>query len=348
MSSLKRYATANSILAGDWNCVLDPALDLKRTSTHAYENNGAKELQIVVDDLRLNDEIRLGLGLDFEFTKKSSSQNGYALTRIDRIYTPTIPDVTYTSDIDHITWAHLADHSATTLHMKDTRSENAKSPKRDLITLNEEAIYEPELRYKISLAIAKCQLRINQGKNLFESYNKMKKSIRYHWKQATKKIASEISKQIKEKEFLLKSLLASIKIEPTKRDVQQSTRIQRSITDLKLKLHPPKPEASKFMFNKEERMSREFFKDIRPKTKGASRIDALEKVSDWHQPPPKNTEASETTEEVAQAASKYFENLALPYMPKNPVHKAKITEAQQQLLNELKKWGGSRSALPQK
>ena len=95
MTKLRKFATADSILAGDWNCVLDPALDLKRTSTNAYENNGAIELQKIVDDLQLNDEIRIGLGLDFEFTKKSTSHNGYSLTRIDRIYTPTIPDVTY-------------------------------------------------------------------------------------------------------------------------------------------------------------------------------------------------------------------------------------------------------------
>ena len=339
MTKLRKFATADSILAGDWNCVLDPALDLKRTSTNAYENNGAIELQKIVDDLQLNDEIRIGLGLDFEFTKKSTSHNGYSLTRIDRIYTPTIPDVTYTSDIDHTTWAHLADHSATTLHLADSRSENTVPTKRELITLNEEAIYETELRRKIGIEITKCQQRIDQGKDLFKSYNKMKKSILYHWKRATKKIASEISKDIKEKELILKTLLDSIKIAPTKRDVQQSKRIQRSISDLKLKLHPPKPKSSKFMFNKEERMSREFFKDIQPKSKGASKIDALEKVNDWHTPPPKNTAASETTEDVAQAASKYFENLALPYTPHSPAHATEIADAQQKLLSELEKWG---------
>ena len=109
---LNRHVTLASLLIGDWNCVLDPSLDLKRSSNLPYDNIGAIELQKLVDKFKLRDELREGMGLDFEFTQKNATQYGYALTRIDRGYTPVIPDTQITPDVDHITWVHLADQSA--------------------------------------------------------------------------------------------------------------------------------------------------------------------------------------------------------------------------------------------
>ena len=86
-------------------------------------------------------------------------------------------------------------------------------------------------------------------------------------------------------------------------------------------------------------MSREFFRDLLPRNKNNSKIEALEKVADWDTPPPKNTESNSTTEDVAQEASKYFSHLALPYTATDPAHAKKITKAQNKLLDELGKWG---------
>ena len=86
-------------------------------------------------------------------------------------------------------------------------------------------------------------------------------------------------------------------------------------------------------------MSREFFRDITPRNKNNSKIEALKKVPSWDTPPPKNTESNSVTEEVAQEASKYFSHLARPYIAANPPHARKIEQAQNTLLHELGKWG---------
>ena len=167
----------------------------------------------------------------------------------------------------------------------------------------------------------------------------MKKSIKHEWKKASRKITSEISEQIREKTFVLKTLLSSIKIEPTRKNIIKAKALQWCITELKSRHQPPQAKTAKHNFNKEERMSREFFRDLLPRNKNNSKIEALEKVADWDSPPPKNTESNSTTEDVAQEASKYFSHLALPYTATDPAHAKKITKAQNKLLNELGKWG---------
>ena len=67
---LNKHVTLASLLMGDWNCVLDQSLYLKRSSNLPYDNKEATELQKLVDKFMLHDELREGMGLDFEFTKK--------------------------------------------------------------------------------------------------------------------------------------------------------------------------------------------------------------------------------------------------------------------------------------
>ena len=203
---LNKHVTPASLLMGDWNCVLDPSLDLKRSSNLPYDNKGATELQKLVDKFKLRDELREGMGLDFEFTKKTATQYGYALTRIDRGYTPVIPDTQITPDVDHITWAHLADHSAIKYTITDEREKDTPATKKALVTLLEDAIYDKNLQESIKEAISKCNNDIESGKDLYNSYNSMKKSIKHEWKKASRKITSEISEQIREKTFVLKTL----------------------------------------------------------------------------------------------------------------------------------------------
>lgn len=78
------------------------------------------------------------------------TQHGYALTRIDRGYTPIIPDTEITADIDHITWAHIADHSAVKFNFSDQRIKEApKTKKHYVVPLLEDAIYDKTLRDSI-------------------------------------------------------------------------------------------------------------------------------------------------------------------------------------------------------
>ena len=137
------------------------------------------ELQKLVDKFKLRDELREGMGLDFEFTQKTATQYDYALTRIDRGYTPAIPDTQITPDVDHITWAHLGDHSAIKYTFTDVREKVTPATKKALVTLLEDAIYDKNLQESIKEAISKCNNDIESGKDLYKSYNSMKKSIKH-------------------------------------------------------------------------------------------------------------------------------------------------------------------------
>ena len=68
-TKLRPKINKRTVLAGDFNCVLDVDLDLRRDATCPYENEGHEELRSIVVNNELTDEIRRSLGSEFEFTK---------------------------------------------------------------------------------------------------------------------------------------------------------------------------------------------------------------------------------------------------------------------------------------
>ena len=100
-TQLASWVNKKTILAGDFNCVLDTDLDLKRDGKSPYENKGASQLRKLVEANGLRDDIREGLGLGFDHTNRTATSAGICLSRIDRIYTFCVPDAQWTVDIRH-------------------------------------------------------------------------------------------------------------------------------------------------------------------------------------------------------------------------------------------------------
>ena len=103
-TTLAHHITARTILGIDANCVPDPTLDLQRTSTSPYDNNGSTELAAVISSHNLYDVAREQLGRTNNFfTAHHTASNGsITSSRIDQIYAPRI---------DAIQWTHSSCHS---------------------------------------------------------------------------------------------------------------------------------------------------------------------------------------------------------------------------------------------
>jgi exonuclease III len=333
---LKKIVNMNSIICGDFNCVMSTTLDTKRSSTTPYDNQGSKELINILDNNLINDEIRLGLGLDFEYTKKSNSQLGYSLTRIDAIFTPSIPDVEWTMNIDHNSYCHLTDHSACSAYMKFTKQTNtSKQNKKALITLNENLIYDPDLNKDLINVIDIAKTNINKGTNPFKVYNALIKQVRLKWTKATKITQKKINKELKFLNLQLTQSTSKLKSFPSRKAIKQFRNIEQNISTIKNQYLPPGHNYARFAFRKEELMSREFFKDIIPSSKKNSKIEALKKDVDWSNPGPKEAQSNNNTEKVADEAANYYEHLAKPVNPDNQEQAKKMLDSQNILLEQL-------------
>ena len=80
-ATLRKHVNNKTCIVGDFNCVLDVALDTRRDATSPYPNAGADELASLVADLDLSDEIREQLGLGFEFTHQQTTSAGMCSSR---------------------------------------------------------------------------------------------------------------------------------------------------------------------------------------------------------------------------------------------------------------------------
>eukprot|EP00965_Chrysotila_dentata_P177782 5872131-Pleurochrysis_carterae.AAC.1 len=74
--SIRSSIDESTILCGDFNCVDDPSLDTRRSSSLNYSNDGADILRDIVNQNLLRDEIREQNGLEFEFTHSQKTPSG--------------------------------------------------------------------------------------------------------------------------------------------------------------------------------------------------------------------------------------------------------------------------------
>ena len=56
-------------------------------------------------------------------------------------------------------------------------------------------------------------------------------------------------------------------------------------------------------------MSREFWARSFPQKRGSSTISEFNKIADWNNPPDKNTDSAESTDDIANETAKYFAHL---------------------------------------
>jgi len=102
-NSLAQLVNKNTVMGIDANCVPDVTLDVKRTATSPYRNDGAQELHDLVTQHSLIDVARECLGKEPFFTSHHNVPDGSVThTRIDQIYAPDLPNVMW----EHVRLTH--------------------------------------------------------------------------------------------------------------------------------------------------------------------------------------------------------------------------------------------------
>ena len=111
MTQLKGFIDTRTVLGIDANCVPDPAIDIKRSATSAYDNRGQLELAEAVSNAGLVDVARAHHGDAPFFTAFHNRRYKNPIiglfevavtkTRIDQLYAP---------DTDSAVWSHEPQH----------------------------------------------------------------------------------------------------------------------------------------------------------------------------------------------------------------------------------------------
>ena len=332
--SLASKITPTSILTGDFNCVLDLDLDLRRDAMSPYDNSGSDELMNIVTKNRLNDEMRASLGLHFEFTMHSTTQHGTCRSRIDRSYTPVVPDAHWTSIIQVLAGSP-SDHEAGTLVELEIRSET--NPRgRDLKTLNAELILEPSINAKCAGLIKKASDALENAPNKGALLASLLHDTRKVLAQATRKFRKKGNIEIAEIRARLASLHSTTAAmhRTSRQDIQKRADLEALLQSKLNTLNPPKPRQALHRTRREENMTSDFWKSAYHSNHSASFINSLAEVGDWNNPPPKDANPSKVTAKVAEEAAKYLEYLGTP-----PPDTPQSQVATDRLTALLRKWG---------
>ena len=322
-----------TVLAGDFNCVLDVDLDLRRDATCPYENKGHEELRSIVATNELTDEIRRSLGSEFEFTKHTITPSGTCRSRIDRQYLPSLPDAHWTSRIIPLS---ISDHEAGTIAELELRnSDNVRG--KDLASVKADLVYEPSVNSELASLITKANESLPNARNKGKLLKRLKADSLRVLKKATRRFRKKANQEIAEMELHL-STLHAIHVNKPKTTAADVAKRDKLINDLKEKrsiLNPTKPHSALFRFKAEEQMSRQFWQRSFHSSKSASFINAMNVVDDWSNPPPKTDgPAARTTAKVANEAAKFYSFLGRP-----PPVTRDSDEAADILIKKLKEWG---------
>ena len=341
-TQLKRYVTKNTVLMGDFNCVPNKDLDLRRTSRANYPNDGADTLEEITSRCELIDEIRIQLGAGFAYTHIQKVTHhppgqpqveGYCLSRIDRHYLPNIPDSQWTS---HLADCIASDHSVVISTLESTKGITRG---HDLERLDATLILEPSVHTALGTMVREGVASLDSGTHPFHALERIKYRAKAYLRKATKQRTKKTNAQRVFINAKLQSLRAEQTTHPTAEGAFERSKLMDELTALNKQVKPPTARTSHSRFRKEEIMSREFWSHTFPKSAGASSIASLNKVDDWDNPPQKNTDTDESTDEIASAASKYFAHLA-----KEPTTGRANAKAEDRLLQLLSQFGVESSA----
>ena len=311
-NNLAKYVNSRTILAGDFNCVLDPTLDLKRPgAVSPYENSGASELQQIISSNNLRDSLREGLGNEFEYTCKTQTQTkngpGVCLSRLDRIYTFDVPDALWAMDVHYAMQGSHHPVSATLTF----EAEEITKTKRELPKVNEQLILEPKHNAKLISFISEMETDLKNSKMSITTINKqLKHKVRTYLIAETKKSNDKKYSAIRKQNEYLEAATEQLKNMPSRRAFSCVEAIEDKIKDLKKIVKPPTAQRSYTAVRKDDAMTAELWKSAFGGSKQSQRIPALNKIGCWNNPPPKNSDLPEKTNDVSNEAAKYFSHLA--------------------------------------
>jgi len=335
MKNLEKHVNKHTILTGDFNCVPDTALDLRRSSKTPYSNGGAKTLSEIVNKNDLTDTLRQASGMDFEFTHGQKTRGGgYCLSRIDQCYNPShIQDAHWNTEI--LDTVAGSDHCAV-LNTLELRSAN-QSRGKDLFTIKEDIIFQPRINSELASINAKHLALFDTGADPNDTKKSLLKEVRKYLKKNSKKQKSAINKEIAKLELTLEAMHTNQICSPCTDSIHARSVIQDQLAEERAKLRPPSAKHANFSFKKEECMSAELFQTTFHKTLGGSFITSLNAGINWADKatvPPKDTHLPKQSKKVHEEGANYFEELARPEVQNDDTKKARDI-----IYELLEKWG---------
>jgi len=307
MSKLDKYVNKRTILTGDFNCVLDISLDVRRPfSNTPYENAGSFELNRIVEKNELTDEIRMGLGLGFEFTREHVHANGVTQTRIDASFLPIIPDTNWTSEIKDALID--SDHSSVISTMEFRNEAILRG--RDLVPVNENLILVESVQALITPKVDESILEWKSGrKTAVAAIGTAKYEVRKILRKATRQFRKKCNVKIAEIELKLQLLHEQQLFKPTKAGKLIRNSYLTELSKTREEMHPPKARGSRHTLRKEECMSREFWQRVFRSQGSSNFINSLNRVDKWDNPPGKNETGLPQSTDVCGEGAKYFSHL---------------------------------------
>ena len=283
-NKLKKHVTKSTILGGDFQNVLDVSLDLRRTANSAYENGGAEILRTIISENELEDEIRNGLGLGFDFTRcETVTSRGVTNTcqsRIDRIYHCIHQNLQWTSEILPIGEVCESDHAMVTLKMEIIEDSPETDTKKELITLDAKLLKNADFHSEVAKLV---QIAVTAERQPQSNINKimsvLKHDLKKLWKSATKKKRASLNKDIEFVKAQLDSIHQAGKARSlTTTLIHQRKNLTERLASLKVALNPPKTVHALPVKKRGECMSREFWARAFPHGRGERKLANLTKL----------------------------------------------------------------------
>ena len=184
----------------------------------------------------------------------------------------------------------MADHEAGTVAELETRStDNVRG--RDLNTIKADLIYEPHINRKLAKIINDASYELescnDKGTLLKNIKSKSLKLLRRETKEFRKKGNEEIAELESMLSTLHQQLMLSTKI--TRAQANRKAEIKAEINKKRNLLNPPRARASHFRYRADELTTREFWTASYHRGNSATFINSLNIISDWTNPPPKDT-----------------------------------------------------------
>ena len=357
LEKLKRasFISSRTMICTDANCVPAVALDTRREATSPYHNHGSDILQEIVNKYDLHDEIRLSLGLDFEFTHTSETTSKLAdgttitqvaLTRIDQMFCPVIANAHWTCTIDETIYApNKGVHKSLIgeLEFRSTTTEN----RRDLASIDASVLTEPYTRGKVDELIKEFDPKFTEnGSEFAKHWNKFKFELRSILKKATKHKRQYNQLQAERLRIELKALTAELKdavADPYRKASEVLHRKEarvKALREIRISRNEGSAKLAYASLRREEQMSAQYFRRAFKSDNSQNFINELNNVKDWDDPPDKNKELRDRTTDCADAAANYFKHLS-----KLPAWTQANEDAASTLLAELSKRGGAKGGI---
>lgn len=263
--------TRRTILAGDFNCVTNIALDLKRTCTSPYPNKGGKELRDIIEKKHLADEIRLSQGLDFIHTSRRRTRaGGICLSRIDNIFTFDVPGANWAAHVKHDMMLRKKDHSpvVATLTFNDSLPKpppRSKAVKR----VNEKVMLNPKHHRALEDIVSRATARHSNNEPVEEILRDLKKTAKSYLLRSTKQLMDDKQRKLRLRRLILKAAQEQLACNPTPENYTKVDSIEDAIISLQKKVSPPRADKSYHAFRKDECMSAQFWQTAYKKTREA-------------------------------------------------------------------------------